>query len=212
MITKAYSYNGVVIMERMEKVRQIFAENNGVVKTSQIISQGIHNRVLDKLVDEGKIVKLKRGIYKWIEDSELTDLEVLVQLLPEAIICMHSALYHYGYTDRTPDSFHIAVDRNCNKSKLKFDYPPIKPYFLISDYINLGVEEAFIDKVKVKIFDKERTICDIIRYSNKLDREIINKAIQGYINDNSKNVNKLIQYSKQMKAYKKVQMWIGMWL
>jgi predicted transcriptional regulator of viral defense system len=199
-------------MDWVDKVKQIFDDNSGIVKTSQITSEGIHNRVLHKLIDEGKIVKIKRGIYQWIEDNEAEDLEILVKVLPEAILCMHSALYYYGYTDRTPDCHHIAIDRNCNKSKLKFEYPPIKPYFIISEYIKLGVEEVVIGKVKMKIFDKERTICDIIRYSNKLDREIVNKAIQGYINDNSKDIGKLIYYSKQMKVYKKVQMQIGMWL
>ena len=199
-------------MDWADKIKQIFEDNNGIVKTSQITSEGIHNRVLDKLIDEGKIIKLKRGMYQWLEDNQAEDIEVLVKILPEAILCMNSALYHYGYTDRTPDCFHIAIDRNCNKSKLKFDYPPIKPYFIISKYIKLGVEEINIDKAKVKIFDKERTICDIIRYSNKLDREIVNKAIQSYISDNSKDISKLIYYSKLMKVYKKVQMWIGMWL
>lgn len=199
-------------MEWVNKVKQIFEKNNGIIRTSQIINEGIHNRVLDKLIDEGKIVKLKRGIYQWIEDSDLEDLEILAKILPEAVLCMNSALYYYGYTDRTPDCFHIAVDRNCNKSKLKFDYPTIKPYFMINEYTKLGVEEVSSSGVRVKIFDKERTICDIIRYSNKLDREIVNKAIQSYIKDSSKDINKLIYYSKQMKIYKKVQMWIGMWL
>lgn len=212
LLQGAYSDNGDDIMNSIEEVRNIFIKNKGIIKTTDITSQGIHNRVLDTLLEQGQIIKIKRGIYQWVEDSETEELEILVKLLPESILCMYSALYHYGYTDRTPDCFHIAVDRNCNKSKLNFDYPYIKPHFMIKEYLEIGVEETVINNVKVKIFNRDRTICDIIKHSSRLDREVVNKAIQEYIHDNSKNIGQLIEYSKQMRVYNKVNMWIGMWL
>ncbi len=199
-------------MDNINEIKEIFLQNNGFAKTSDITSKGIHNRVLDRLVKEGKILKLKRGIYQWVEDCEKDELAILKALLPESILCMDSALYHYGYTDRTPDCYHIALDRNCNKNKLRFDYPYIKPYFLIKKYLEIGVDEIMVNGTKISIFDKERTICDILRYSNKMDKEILNKAIQSYIRDNSRNLGKLVEYSKKLRVYSKVQIWIGMWL
>jgi predicted transcriptional regulator of viral defense system len=199
-------------MNLIEEVKRISEENHGIIKTSDITSRGIHNRVLEKLVNEGQLVKLKRGIYQWVEEGELEDLEILVRLIPDAVIFLHSALFYHGYTDRTPDCFHIAVDRNCNKRKLKFDYPQIKPYFMKKEYLGIGIKEVLINEIKVKIFDKERTICDVLRYSNKIDKEVVNKAIQSYVNDRSKDINKLIDYSKKLNIYKKVQIYIGMWL
>jgi predicted transcriptional regulator of viral defense system len=199
-------------MDNINQIKDIFLKNNGFAKTSDITSAGIHNRALDRLMQEGRILKLKRGLYQWIEDNEADELAILKALLPESILCMNSALYHYGYTDRTPDCYHIALDRNCNKNKLRFNYPYIKPYFLMKKYLEIGVHEILINGVKINIFDKERTICDVVRYSNKIDREIINKAIQSYVNDSSRNIGKLIEYSKELRIYNKVQMWIGMWL
>lgn len=199
-------------MDKIDEIKNIFVKNNGFAKTSDITGAGIHNRVLERLMREGKILKLKRGIYQWIEDCEKDEIAILKALLPESILCMNSALYYYGYTDRTPDCYHIAVDRNCNKNKFKFDYPYIKVYFLTKKYLEVGVDEIMINGTKIRIFDKERTICDIIRYSNKMDKEIVNKAIQSYINDDSKNLGRLVEYSKKLRVYNKAQIWIGMWL
>jgi len=45
------------------------------------------------------------------------------------------------------------------------------------------------------VYDKERTICDVLRYVNKMDREIFNKALKNYINDNTKNIQRILEYS-----------------
>ena len=63
-----------------------------------------------------------------------------------------------------------------------------------------------------RIYDRERCICDAVRYSNKMDREILNQAIHAYVQDKHKNITKLLDYAKKLKAYKKIQTWVGVWL
>ena len=62
------------------------------------------------------------------------------------------------------------------------------------------------------MYDKERTICDCLRYRNKMDREIFNKAIQNYINDSTKNIPKLMEYAEKLRVKKLVKDLIGVWL
>ena len=76
----------------------------------------------------------------------------------------------------------------------------------------MGVTQAIIDGVVMRIYDRERCICDAVRYSNKMDREILNQAIHAYIQDKHKNITKLLDYAKKLKAYKKIQTWVGVWL
>lgn len=64
----------------------------------------------------------------------------------------------------------------------------------------------------VRIYDRDRTICDVLRNMNKMDKEIFNKAIQGYVNDPQKNVPNLIEYAKTMRVWNKVKNLIGVWL
>lgn len=134
------------------------------------------------------------------------------RLLPDLILCMESTLYYYGYTDRNPDKWHVAVHRDANKKRLHIDYPLISVHYFDTKYLNMGVATGSINGVDFRIYDRDRTICDVIRHINKLDREIVNKAIKAYLADSGKNISKLIEYAKQMRAYKKIQLWIGVWL
>lgn len=192
-----------------DKIKKIFKKNNGILERADIAA--IHYRHINKLLKDGIIIRLKRGTYQWVDGIENDELEILLKLIPDTILCMESALYYYGYTDRTPDHWTIAVSRSINKNKLKVIYPPIKPYYIESDYLELGLSEGTINGIKVRIYNKERSICDILKYVNKLDREIVNKAIQSYVKDPRKNVSLLLEYGKKLRVSKKIQTWLGVW-
>ena len=194
-----------------EKIKNIFIKSNGIMVTSDLMKQGITIRHLNKLINENKLFRIKKGVYQWIE-APVEESAIIFKLIPKAILCMESALYYHGYTDRIPNCFHIAVDRDSNKRKYKINYPIVKPYYMESKYLEIGLIEGKINGTKVRVYDKERTICDVLRFSNKMDREIFNKALQNYINDDVKNIQRLIDYSKKFKVYNKMQTWIGVWL
>jgi len=62
------------------------------------------------------------------------------------------------------------------------------------------------------MYDKERVICDCLRYRNKMDKELFNKAIQGYINDTSKNIPRLMEYAAPLRCTTLAKDLIGVWL
>ncbi len=64
----------------------------------------------------------------------------------------------------------------------------------------------------VRIYDRDRTICDVLRNMNKMDKEIFNKAIQGYVKDLKKNIPNLMEYAKVLRMQKRVKELIGVWL
>ena len=53
--------------------------------------------------------------------------------------------------------------------------------------------------MKIKVYDKERTICDIVKNRNNMDMEIFSKAIKNYIKSDNKKLNKLMKYAKEIK-------------
>lgn len=66
--------------------------------------------------------------------------------------------------------------------------------------------------VKVRIYNRERTICDVLRYANKLDREVFNNAILRYIKDQNRNGKRLMEYAKKLRVAEKVKTYVGVWL
>ena len=199
-------------MHRGIDIQNIFIQHGGVVRTSEIQEYGLHNRILSKLVEQGKVIRIKPGYYQWIENTEAAEAAVIAKLFPDAVVCLESALYYHGYTDRTPASWHLAVDKDSTKSRFNIQYPPVQPYYSEGKYLDIGVETTAIQGVELRVYDRERTICDVVRYANKMDREVINKAIQAYIKDPKKNIARLIEYAKQLRALQKIKVWVGVWL
>lgn len=79
-------------------------------------------------------------------------------------------------------------------------------------WLTLGETKGQLILSDVRIYDRDRTICDVLRNMNKMDREIFNKAIQGYVKDPKKNVPNLMEYAKVLRVQKKVKELIGVWL
>lgn len=140
---------------------------------------------IKNLLQEDVIERLLKGYYK-LTAMDLSDAELIKKLYPEGVICMDSALFYYGYSDRTPIEWHIAVTKDISKARFNIDYPHMKPYYLEPYLLKLGVEKALYDQTELKIFSRDRLICDCLFYEMKMDIEIFNKAILNYIKDPKK--------------------------
>src|SRR6056297_25793 len=106
----------------------------------------------------------------------------------------------------------IAVEKHSNPSKYDISYFPIKPYFIKEKYLSIGIDTISIDEINIKIYDREKTVCDVLRYENKLENEVFTNSIKRYIEDDKKNIRRLIEYAKKLKVTKKVQTYIGVWI
>ena len=177
----------------------------------QLAEEGLYYRDLQTLANLGLIEKVRRGFYHWVEDGT-SDIILIKKLFPDAVLCMETALFYYKYSDRVPAKRSFAIDKNASRKRFKIDYPFIKAYRVKKELLTLGVTSIEIDGYEVRIYDRERTICDIIRNVNKIDKETFNKAIQRYLKDPQKNIVNLVNYSKILKVDKKVNERIGVWL
>ena len=196
----------------IQTAKQIFDAHNGIMKSKEIIENKIYNRFLKKLIDEGYVEKIKFGYYQWQDERAFSEATVIARLFPDAVICMESALQYYAYTDRTPAAWCLAVDKHSTKSRFNIDYPSVKPHYIPEEQMTLGVEMVSIEDTELKIFNRERVICDCLRQENKMDVEVFNKAIQAYIKDLKKNVPRLMEYAKILRTENKVRKMIGVWL
>lgn len=195
-----------------EEVKTVFYKHGGVMKTAELNEEGFYYKKIQKLLEDGEIEQLRRGYYQIAGETSYSDIPTLTALFPDAVICMESALDYYGYTDRTPSAWHLAVDYKSTRTRFYIDYPVVKPHFIRSDRYQLGIEEVKIDGTPVKIYDREKTICDLLLHRNKVDAEVFNTAIQRYILDPEKREARLMTYAKQLRVEKKVKEVLGIWL
>lgn len=191
-------------MDKKTIVQNIIRQSGGIAKTSDFIGAGIDNYDVAKLCNEGIINRIRHGYYQLPKDKDITDEQLIATLLPQGIICVESALFHYGYSDFTPREWSIAVPRSMSRTVKRMQEISMKAYYIQKEYIELGKTTDDFNGVTLPVYDRERTICDCFKYRTKLDNELFNKALNAYVADEKKNLVNLIQYSKKMKLYAKV--------
>ncbi len=180
--------------------------------TAELQAEKLYYADIQLMLREGLIEKVKRGYYHWVEDAVGSEVLIINRLFPDAVLCMETALFYYSYSDRNSSRWHLALSKNVSKERAKLDYPFIKVYRMEPFLLPLGETVGEIDSIKVRIYDRDRTVCDVLRNMNKMDREIFNKAIQGYVKDTKKNIPNLLRYAKELHVQKRVRELIGVWL
>lgn len=195
----------------LDKVKEFMEKNGGIVKKSQLNELGIdYRRILD-FVEKGDLIRLKNGYYT-VRLSDFSEEELVGKLFPDAVLSLESALYVYGYIQKKPYGWRLAVDKNTSKSRFKMDYPKILPMYSEPETLALGVTEIRLGEASMKIFEKERLICDCLKYEEKIDHEIFKEGLMSYIRDPKKDIAKMMEYARERKVVKKVQNVIGVWL
>ena len=186
-----------------DTIKQI---NNGMLSTRMIEPLNISRQYLSIMQNNNDIEKVSRGIYlspSAFEDSYFS----FQQKYKKAIFSHMNALYFYGmteefpynYTITVPQSYHVdTVNEKCNV------------FYVSDDIYELGVVEIETPNGnKVRAYDKERCICDIIRSKGRMDSEQVKKTIKQYMQSRDKDIAKLSEYSKKMGINKKVMEMVG---
>ena len=189
-----------------DTIKQIMNTNNGMLSTRMIEPLNISRQYLSIMENNNDIEKVSRGIYlspNAFEDSYFS----FQQKYKKAIFSHMNALYFYGmteefpynYTVTVPQSYHVdTVNEKCNV------------FYVSDDIYELGIVEIETPNGnKVRVYDKERCICDIIRSKGRMDSEQVKKTIKQYMQSRDKDMAKLSEYSKNMGINKKVMEMVG---
>ena len=189
-----------------DTIKQIMNTNNGMISTRMIEPLNISRQYLSIMENNNDIEKVSRGIYlspNAFEDSYFS----FQQKYKKAIFSHMNALYFYGmteefpynYTVTVPQSYHVdTVNEKCNV------------FYVSDDIYELGIVEIKTPNGnKVRVYDKERCICDIIRSKGRMDSEQVKKTIKQYMQSRDKDIAKLSEYSKKIGINKKVMEMVG---
>ena len=191
-------------MDIREVARAVVESRGGIAKSADFVAAGIRAVDVVNLCNAGYLDRVRHGYYQMAEQHETAEEQMLATLIPQGIVCVESALFHYGYSDFAPRKWSIAVPRSVSRAKLDVDALPVQPYFVQRDLYELGKTTGDFDGVTLPVYDRERTICDCFKYRSRLDNELFSKALNAYANDPQKNLSNLSVYAKKLRVYKKV--------
>ena len=186
-----------------DTIKQI---NNGMLSTRMIEPLNISRQYLSIMQNNNDIEKVSRGIYlspSAFEDSYFS----FQQKYKKAIFSHMNALYFYGMTEKFPYNYTITVPQSYHVDTVN---EKCNVFYVSDDIYELGVLEIETPNGnKVRAYDKERCICDIIRSKGRMDSEQVKKTIKQYMQSRDKDIAKLSEYSKKMGINKKVMEMVG---
>lgn len=185
----------------IEIIESIMKMNNGYVTSKELSNLGIHRMYLNIMKKKGMIEKVGNGIY--IDSSKIEDRYFVLGLeIPNIIYSHMTALYFHGLSIKAPnDKYDMTVPNNYFNYKIKNH----NVFYVDRDIYELGLIQ--IDTPmgnKVKAYDMERCICDIIRSKKRMDSEHVKHSIREYVKRKDKDLVKLSKYAETLGIKKEV--------
>ena len=186
----------------INKILKIMKKNNEIITPAKLEEKGISRVYLSRMEEEGIIERIDRGIYV-TKDFKYDEYYLFQLKYPKAIFYYNTALYFYEMTERTPIKMDVTVYREYNPHRFK---DLVNVYKVSKELYNLGVTERKSPQgMKVKTYNLERTVCDIIKDNASLDIETRNKAIKKCIKSKEFSASRMFEYAKKMNIYDKVK-------
>lgn len=190
-------------MNQTSKIIDIINNNGGYITIKELEKNNINRYYLSVLSKEGKIVRISRGYYS-LKNGFADNFYIMLSKSKRSVFSDATALYLHDLSDRNPSIYDITIPYGYGNSYK--DEKNVNLHYVKKELLDLGVIEMKSPfGMKVRVYDVERTICDIIKNKNRMDSEIFTRALQRYSKLKSKDLNKLMRYAKQLKVDKKVR-------
>lgn len=178
-----------------EKLRELFKSSSGILTSKEVENSGIPRQYLHILKNKNEIQMLSRGIYALNEVFE-DDMYCIQLRTKKAIFSHETALYIHDMTDRDPLIYSVTMPSGYNPTRLKNSN--IEVHTIKKSLWHVGITTAkTVYGREIMVYDKERTICDILSNRNNMDRYILNEAIKKYVNSRGRDIPKLTEYAKK---------------
>lgn len=176
-------------------IQSVAESNNGSFTTRQVEEAGVSRAYLKSYVDNELLVRMGHGHYS-LSDA-LTDEFALLQKRSHVLLFSYgTALYLWGMTDRVPHHIDATVPSGTNMTRIRKDHPDLRVHYLKKELYDIGITETKTPMGnKVRLYDKERCICDLIRARKDMDMQLYSGAIKEYFSGNP-NMRKILKYGK----------------
>lgn len=188
-------------MKYLDRLNQRLDENFGVITVREVRELGIPTVYLSRLVKRGELERFERGYY--IRPDSMIDEYAMLQNHSKVIIIsglsalnFHQLTLHFAY------KLEVTVYKGYNASRFPNN---VEVHYVRKEVHELGLMEGTTNMGnKVRLYDMERTICDLFVNRDQIDDEIFIVALKKYLNRTDKNLLNLKKYSRILGVEKEV--------
>jgi len=192
----------VIKINKYESIDELLSQNNGFITSMQVTQAGLQRRLLSELVAQNRLYRVERGIYALPEVWE-DEMYFLQYRFSKGVFSNETALYLHGLSDRTPHAYSLTFPHGYNSSGFKKYNAKAK--YVTAEIYDLGISEKLSPfGNKLRVYDVERTLCDIVKGNNTCDIQLVNQAMKEYASSKELNMSKLINYSEKLRVKPKI--------
>ena len=189
-------------MDYIKTITEMLERQSGIVTTAQVSAADIPRLCLSRMVAENLLRKVARGIYAVPEAWE-DEMFLLQYKYSKGIFSHETALYIHGFTDRTPINFVMTFPYGYHAKSIC--NTKIRMKKAVKSIYELGITERLSSwGNSIRLYDIERTLCDVVKGNNSCDIQIVNQAMKRYALSKEKNISRLLQYAEQLRVKPKI--------
>ena len=185
----------------MDKITNYLSAAGGYACMKELRAAGFQTRDVAELVAQGHIERVKPGLYRLAghgEADEYAGLTEVCRALPDGVICLLSALDYHGLTTFNPSEVYVAIPHESKPPRLF--YPPIKPFFFRERFYTPAIEYITTPGGEIRVYSREKTICDMFRYRQKLGEDLALEALKMYLKLKDASTARLLEYATVCQA------------
>ena len=190
-------------MTYSDKLQTLIDNGNGILLARDASAAGIPNEYVSQFVRKGKLERVSHGVY--VLPNEFVDTMFILQQRKLSLIFSHeTALFLHDLTDRDPITYSVTVPTGYKNISLQKNNLTI--YYVKRSLLSVGVIE--VENMfghKVRTYNMERTICDVIGSRNRMDIAVVTDAVKRYVRRPDRDLNLLMEYSKLFKVSNQLQ-------
>ena len=179
----------------LERITDIVNQRGGIVSAKDL-TRAEYTRVL-RAVGRGELIKVRQGVYATPQSLVNTMVDV-EKIVPNGVICLYNAWAYHKLSTTIPPSVCIAIE---TKRKVRLpDDTSVQLYYWKKEYLHFGIEEQEYSGYKVRITDLERSVCDAIKYRNKIGLDLCGEVVRSYLKRTDRSLSKLYVYAKRLRV------------
>lgn len=190
-------------MTQAETILKFMQENNGQISINDVKKLGLAKMTLYRMAEDQQIEKIAPGVFILPQEFG-DDIAALQYRFSKGIYFKDTALFLHGMIDRTPEIYEMNFPTSISHGEI-YD-APLKTYRQTEKLFKIGIEDVQSPGGhNVKVYNIERTLCDILRTRDRSDAETIKQAMNSYAKMSGKNILRLTKYADIFKVRDEIQ-------
>ena len=180
----------------------VLPKNQQFLDSESLHRIGFTNYLINKMVAQNILKRLSKSMYENMQyEGDISDYAYLNVIAPKAVVCLMSAARYYNLTTYLPDTIDIAIENSMKISSLP-EWPSFHVMYFSDERFKTGITTASDGYVEFRIYDKEKTVTDILSYRNKVGIEETKEILINFLHQPDRNINQLHRYASLLGVEK----------